>query len=98
MTDELWQKVAAIIEKSRFFARYGEKNHWTSGSSTTVYPITLWYPSSEIDIQLNGDDNRGIQQSAKSLIKELSKLMEVTDHFHCKYDGSCPDEYRIYFK
>lgn len=98
MTDELFDQIAEIIKTSRFFARYGYKYRWISGCSTEVYPITLWYPSKEICVQVETYNMQGIHKSAEALVKKLSGLIEITDHYLCKNDGSCPNEYRIYYK
>lgn len=97
MTHEIWDKVADTIENSKFYKRYGAKTGWTSGSSTYVYPITNWCPNKEIEIQLLSD-LRGIHNSVKPLIRELSKHIKITDHYIVKNDGSCPNVYRICYE
>ena len=87
------------IENSKFFKRYGYKGHWMSGSSTIVYPITHWCPNKEIDIQIDPlVSHSGMTNSFKALYNALAKDFELTDWFYVKNDGSCPQEFVIYYK
>ena len=89
--EEIGNKVA----ESDFFKKHGYKSHWISGSTTEVYPIRVWIENNCIEIQLGCNNLRGIKRALDKLVKSLS---DVREYYICKYDGSCPDVARIYFK
>ena len=90
------QELGDKIAESNFFEKYGYKYHWTSGCATDVAPITIFVESSCIEIQLGTRNLRGINRSFDKLVKELGE--QGTEHYISKYDGSCPDVAKIYFK
>lgn len=49
--------IAQQIAKDKMFAKYIYNHTWLSGSSTTVYPITIFETSKEIIFQLNTNKN-----------------------------------------
>ena len=61
---------------------------WTSGSSTTVYPITVW--QNEIALQW------GSTREPKSFIQRMEQVGQdmgvVKSAYWRKNDGSCPPE------
>lgn len=69
-------------------------HHWVSGSSTVVYPITTWVDddSSTIEFQLSDCDGRN-WRGFESVLKRNFQCVESA--YYCRYDGSCPDVYRI---
>lgn len=89
-------KIVDIIESSVFFRTFGRGSHWTSGSSTIVYPIQHWVSDRMVEIQLNSN-HRGIISSVRSLAKFLKKDYPNVHYRFCKWDGSCPDTMRIYY-
>ena len=91
------QEIADNIAESNFFEKYGYKHHWMSGCSTDVAPISIFVESSCIEIQLKCDTLRGINRSLDKLVKEIGVEL-VSKHYLCKYDGSCPNVAKIYFK
>lgn len=92
------QKLIEKIEESKFFNKYGYKGHWISGSSTIVYPITHWIPSREIEIQIDPlVSHNGMTNSFKAMFNKLKDEFGLKEWFFVKNDGSCPEEYRIYY-
>ena len=100
MKKELAQKVLDTVEKSNLFKNHAWKHHWTSGSSTIVYPISLWEPNQEVIVQMDREKFRGRTQAIKKLVKDLSDIpgFEVTDWHYTPNDGSCPPELYIWYK
>ena len=93
------EQVFDIIDKSNFFKKFCLKNAWLSGGSTYVYPIEHWIEEKRIDFQIDSLVNHnGMTNSFKSLIKELKKYINITDWFYVKNDGSCPQEYTIFYE
>ena len=90
--------IADIIKDSRFFKRFGYKTHWISGSSTVVYPISIWTERKEAEIQLEWD-LRGAHMAVKPLLKEISNCGYKVERWHIrKSDGSCPHTLNIYYE
>ena len=86
------EKILKEIQNDKLINKYLYKYTWLSGSSTTVYPITVWEKDKTIVIQINTDKN-----FFKKLIeryKNKYKNIENADFF--KSDGSCPS--RLIFK
>ena len=90
------QELGDKIAESKFFEKYGYKHHWTSGCATDVAPIRIFVESSCIEIQLGIKNLRGINRAFDKLVNELGE--KVTKHYICKYDGSCPNVAKIFFK
>lgn len=100
------KEILDYVEQSHFFKNYVRKGHWTSGSSTIVYPIQLWKNPlrdgvDDLELQLDCDSCKQWQgRMLKKLAKELSNKFSVTitsTHI-TRNDGSCPDEGHIYIK
>ena len=75
--------------------QYIDYHHWISGSSTIVYPITTWIGDDKnitIEFQLGDCDARN-WRGFDSVLKK--RFQNVKYAYYCKYDGSCPDVYRI---
>lgn len=66
---------------------------WIGGSSTKVYPITLWVERGEIVIQLNSKKNK-FNKCIERIIKNSNGLI-VYGSFN-KNDGSCPATLSFY--
>ena len=58
---------------------------WLSGSSTTIYPITIW--KKEVVIQWKSD-RRIFDKFIKRTVEKYSDLFK--DGYFWKSDGSCP--------
>lgn len=97
MSKEELNKIGDVVERSEFFQKYGYKSHWTSGSSTLVYPITINMVNMSIEIQLDCDSLRGIKKALDKLVRQIGENL-VSRHYLNKYDGSCPSTAEIYFK
>ena len=95
MEKEKLVQIGNDILKSEFFQKYAYKHYWTSGSSTEVAPVTVTYDS--IEIQLSCNTLRGIKQALGKLVREIGESL-VKKYYVFKYDGSCPNAARIYFK
>ena len=97
MGKEQLKQIGDKVLESEFFQKYAYKGHWTSGSSTLVYPLTINMVDMSIVIQLGCDTLRGIKQALDKLVKQIGESL-VSKHYVCKYDGSCPNAAKIYFK
>ena len=81
------EQIVSAIKEEPVIARHICKRHWISGSSTVVYPITLW--TANVDVQL--DTNRNYFD--KAVARVLAKHPDLfKDGYFCKNDGSCPSE------
>ena len=87
MHNRIAEKVVDLIREDRFISTAIEPHPWLSGSSTTVYPITVW-PDGLIVVQLQDTDGRAVVAWKKRFIKEHADLIE--DIRYVKNDGSCP--------
>lgn len=86
------------IEESKFFKKYGCKSWRLCGSSTYIAPITDWAVSKEISIEIDSlVSHNGMTNSFKALYNSLSKDFDLKEWRYCKYDGSCPQQYIIYY-
>lgn len=97
MDKERLDKIGDVVVGSEFFQKYGYKGHWTSGSSTEVYPVTVNMVDMSIVIQLDCDTLRGIKQALDKLVRQIGEHL-VRRHYIWKTDGSCQDTAEIYFK
>ena len=99
MTKELkHEELLRRIEESKFFKKYGNDSRRLCGSSTYIAPITDWVENKEIVIEVNPLVNHnGMTNSFKSLFNELSKDFTLDEWQYNKNDGSCPQEYVIYY-
>lgn len=91
MRGEIDQVISEIKQK---YGKYIYKYTWLSGSSTDVYPITVWRDN--ISVQLDTDDKRHFQQKSLNDIVEKHKGLLTRAEFE-KSDGSCPSELNFYF-
>lgn len=87
--DKVKEKLDEILEDIKndsLIKKYMLDHTWTSGSSTTVYPITVSIPGKDISVQLNTDKN----VFNKLLKKYEEKYPELAYATFWKSDGSCP--------
>lgn len=83
-------RIVAAIKEEPIIAKHIYQDHWTSGSSTIVYPITLWAHNVVIQI----DTKRDYFQ--KAIERVLNKHKDLfCDGWFCKNDNSCPAEIRF---
>lgn len=66
---------------------------WLSGSSTEVYPITIW--KSTIEIQWKGN-KKVYDKFIDRMVQKYADLFEYG--YFCKSDGSCPSNITFRFK
>ena len=83
------EKIVDKVRESKFFKNYGY-------GTTLIYDC--YHPECNcIEIDLKCDTLRGINRSLDKLVREIGVEL-VSKHYLCKYDGSCPDAAKIYFK
>lgn len=91
-------EICKAIEESKFYNRYGAKSGYTSGCSTYVAPITNWIPNKQICIQVDSLANHsGMTNAFKKLYNKLAKKFDIGCWMYNKNDGSCPQEYIIWY-
>lgn len=88
-------EIVNIIETDPAFIKHGRHEHWISGSSTVVYPISIWTKSKLIDIQWGRIDKRVINPFITRIIKESEGL--IKQGFITKSDGSCPNKITFFY-
>ena len=86
------KEMTQIILSDKLIQKYIYPYHRMSGSSTTVYPVSVWTASKQIEVQ--------VKSGAWRLRKRLKKIVETNptafkDAYFCKSDGSCPDTIRF---
>ena len=87
---KIQDRIVAAIKAEPVIAKHIYNHHWTSGSSTTVYPITLW--AHTVDIQI--DTHHDYFQKAIERVLDKNKDL-FCDGYFCKNDNSCPAEIRF---
>lgn len=93
-TAELLKTIAKDIQYNPLVRKYLLDHTWLSGSSTTVYPITVSIPGKSIHVQLNTDKN-----VFKNLLKKYEeKYPELAYATFWKSDGSCPSTLNFYLQ
>jgi len=95
MGKEQLEQIGYSILDSEFYQKYAYKHYWTSGCCTEVAPVTVNCDS--IEIQLACKNLRGIKQALAKLVRQIGESL-VKRYYVFKYDGSCPNVARIYFK
>lgn len=100
MTTEDRKWIREQILNSDFFKKYAYKGTWVSGSSTIVYPLTLWPEDGireiDIDIQLDGRISpKGRYEKFRKVLTSLRRRFPQMVGRYIKKDGSCPDTYSI---
>jgi len=95
MGEEQLEQIGYSILDSEFYQKYAYKHYWTSGCCTEVAPVTVNCDS--IEIQLACKNLRGIKQALAKLVRQIGESL-VKRYYVFKYDGSCPNVARIYFK
>lgn len=81
------EEIIAAIKGDKTLAKHILKHTWTSGSSTEVYPITLW--AYEVCVQLDSP-RRMYDKCVERIMKAFGHLFK--DGYFRKNDGSCPAE------
>ena len=88
-----WVKevIYAVLDK---YGKYVYDYSWMSGSSTEVYPVSVW--RDYVDFQLNTTDKRHFTQ--KSLSKIVERFPQLRGARYSKKDSSCPDSLIFIYK
>jgi hypothetical protein len=89
---KIQDQIVAAIKEEPVIARHILDHHWTSGSSTVVYPITLWERSVCIQLDTHRDY---FEKAVARVLKKHTDLFK--DGYFCKNDDSCPAEIRFYY-
>lgn len=84
--DRIDKFVSEFLEEP-MVKKYLYRNHWTSGSSTDVYPISIW--QNDIEVQWNSD-RRIFDNFIDKIVKNNSDLLSG-GRFR-KSDGSSPSQ------
>lgn len=79
------QRILNAIKQERIIAKYADQEPWESGSSTVVYPITLWVD--RVKVQIDTKKNY-FEKAIQRVIEKNQDLFEYG--YFCKSDGSCP--------
>ena len=96
MTNQELQTLIAEIKSK--IGRHIYTHTWLSGSSTDVYPISIYHNNhtNTYDIEIQLKTNRNYFTRTIEYFKK--KYADITDMIYCKYDGSCPNTLRIKVK
>lgn len=86
------EMIVAAIKSEKTIARHILLHHWTSGTSTTVYPITMW--QRDVDVQM--DTHKSIFDKAIKRVLDAYPLLFENGYF-CKNDDSCPAEIKFIY-
>ena len=88
-----WIKELAIVILDKY-GKYIYEYTWLSGSSTEVYPISIWLDYMEV--QLNTTDKRHFTK--KGLQKIVERFPRLKGANFSKRDGSCPNALLFFFR
>lgn len=91
---EIMKKFADEIYNDKLIQKYIHKGTWLSGSSTNVYPITIWERSRKVEIQI--DTKRNVFKKLIERYKE--KYSEIEYGYFWETDDSCPSQLTFKFK
>ena len=92
ITNDTVHKFIEELNKEEMVKKNLYRHTWLSGSSTTVYPIAVYYeawPTSEVVLQWASD------RACNVFINKINKIVEkfkdiLKEGFFWKSDGSCP--------
>lgn len=89
ITRDMVHQFIEEIKKEEMVKKNLYEYTWLSGSSTTVYPITVWvesFPTSEVVFQWKSD-----RQCNRFINKMVEKFKDIIEEgYFWKSDGSCP--------
>ena len=89
---EFMKNFADEIYNDKLVKKYIRMGTWLSGSSTNVYPITIWEKSREVVVQIKTKRN----VFNKLLERYKNKYENIEYCYFDKTDDSCPS--RLVFK
>lgn len=76
------------LEKEKMVKKNLYNSTWTSGSSTTVYPIAIYTNSWKSEIILQWNSNRACNAFINKMVQKYNNLIEWG--LFWKADNSCP--------
>lgn len=85
--EDIPKEIIAAIKSDETLAKHILKHTWISGSSTEVYPITLW--AYEVCVQLDSP-RRMYDKCVERILRAYPHLFK--DGYFRKNDDSCPAE------
>lgn len=85
-------EIVNAIKSEKVLAKHIYHHHWVSGSSTLVYPITLW--SRNVEIQVDTDKNL-FNGCIKRILERFPNLF--SNGYFWKSDGSCPSHVTLMY-
>lgn len=91
--DAIAHDVFKAILSNKVIQRHIIDYEWLSGSSTSVYPITIHLRDVECQVDVN--DKKRLEKSIWKIVKNNPDLFN--DGYFCKSDGSCPSCIRLIY-
>ncbi len=91
-TNGLVKELREALISEPLIQKYLKNGTWTSGSSTTVYPITFW--KNEVELQLSTNKNI-FTKFIKRFVEQHADL--VVSGAFSKWDGSCPSTLTFWY-
>ena len=85
-------EIVNAIKGDKTLAKHIYKHTWISGSSTTIYPITLWL--TDVCIQLDTHKNL-FKKCIERILAKYPNLFK--NGYFCKNDDSCPAEVKLIY-
>ena len=92
--DKRIEKFIAYLNKQKLVKKYLYKHTWLSGSSTLVYPVSIWEKSRRIELQW-ASDKRIFNKFLKRVMTDNADF--IVRAIFKKSDGSCPSSLIFYF-
>ena len=89
ITSDMVHKFIEELKSEEMVKKNLYKFTWLSGSSTTVYPISIYYesfPTSEVVLQWDSD--RACNKFINKIVQKFSNILK--EGYFWKSDGSCP--------
>ena len=86
------EMIVEAIKSDKVIAKHIFTHHWTSGSSTEVYPITMWIN----DVVVQMDTHRPLFNMAIKRVLESYPYLFKNGYF-CENDDSCPAEIKFLY-
>lgn len=93
--EEIIEAFIAALKNEPLVRKHLLKHTWTSGSSTVVYPITVWLESRQIVLQW-GTSARRFDKFIARMVAKFPELIKA-GRFDPR-DGSCPAVIVFYFR
>ena len=97
ITKDMVRKFVEELKAEEMVKKHLYKFTWLSGSSTTVYPISIYYesfPTSAVVLQWDSDER--CTKFINKIVKKYSDILERG--YFWKSDGSCPSTITFWLK